>query len=176
MAELGKWDSFYVIIGSAAGALIGLQFVVMTLLAQRPPMRAAETGAAFSTPTVVHFSVVLLLSALLRAPWESKTSVIALCGAIGIAGVIYALLTAIRIRRQTLYTPDIEDRLFHFLVPLGAYVALAGSAIAALSYEREALFGFGGATLLLLFCGIHNAWDATAYHVLVNRPRQDKPQ
>ena len=28
-AELAGWDSFYVIIGSAAGALIGLQFVVI---------------------------------------------------------------------------------------------------------------------------------------------------
>jgi len=68
MDEFAKWDSFYVIVGSASGALIGLQFVVMTLLAERPPVRAAEAGAAFSTPTVVHFSVVLLLSALLRAP------------------------------------------------------------------------------------------------------------
>jgi len=27
MPELAAWDSFYVIVGSAAGALIGLQFV-----------------------------------------------------------------------------------------------------------------------------------------------------
>ena len=33
MAELAGWDSLYVIVGSAAGALIGLQFVVMTLVA-----------------------------------------------------------------------------------------------------------------------------------------------
>lgn len=37
---------------------------------------------------------------------------------------------------------------------------------------RKALFGVGAATLLLLFAGIHNAWDAVAYHVFVNmRPR-----
>ena len=30
MAELDKWDSFYIIVGPAAGALIGLQFVVLT--------------------------------------------------------------------------------------------------------------------------------------------------
>ena len=28
------WESFYVIVGSSAGALTGLQFVVMTLIAQ----------------------------------------------------------------------------------------------------------------------------------------------
>src|ERR1700740_3209668 len=71
MPELSAWDGFYGIVGSAAGALIGLQFVVMTLIAERPPLRAAEAGAAFATPTIVHFGTALLLSALLRAPWQS---------------------------------------------------------------------------------------------------------
>jgi len=30
MEALKEWESFYVIVGSSAGALIGLQFVVMT--------------------------------------------------------------------------------------------------------------------------------------------------
>ena len=49
MPEFNEWDSFYVIVGGAAGALIGLQFVVMTLIAERPPLRAAEAGGAFGT-------------------------------------------------------------------------------------------------------------------------------
>ena len=36
------------------------------------------------------------------------------------------------------------------------------------AHTREALFGVGAAALLLLFIGIHNAWDAVAYHVFVN--------
>ena len=68
MSELAKWDSFYVIVGSAAGALIGLQFVVAALIAERPPLRAADAGAAFATPTIVHFCVVLLLAALAAPP------------------------------------------------------------------------------------------------------------
>jgi hypothetical protein len=71
MSELDKWDSFYVIVGSAAGALIGLQFVVLTLIAERPPLRASEAGAAFATPTIVYFSTTLLMSALQRVPWPS---------------------------------------------------------------------------------------------------------
>ena len=57
----------------AAGALIGLQFVVITLIAERPPDGAAEAGAAFGSPTIVHFSVALFLSALLLAPWQTIT-------------------------------------------------------------------------------------------------------
>jgi hypothetical protein len=51
-----EWESFYVIVGSSAGALIGLQFVVLTLLAERPRPRLAEANAAFSSPTIVHFA------------------------------------------------------------------------------------------------------------------------
>ena len=73
MSELGHWDSFYVIVGSAAGALIGLQFVVLTLIAERPAVRAPEAAAAFSTPTIVHFSTVLFLSALIPAALNSDS-------------------------------------------------------------------------------------------------------
>ena len=36
MTALSGWENFYVIVGSSAGALIGLQFVVMTLIADMP--------------------------------------------------------------------------------------------------------------------------------------------
>ncbi|HLX03992.1 MAG TPA: hypothetical protein VKR28_00595 [Candidatus Binatus sp.] len=165
MPQLAAWDSFYVIVGSAAGALIGLQFVVMTLVAARPLPRPPEAGAAFATPTTIHFSTVLLLSALLRAPWQSIMAAAALCGLIGLCGVVYALVVFRRMRRQTVYQPEFEDWLCHAVLPLTAYVILAISAFAALSRTREALFGVGAAALLLLFVGIHNAWDSTSYHV-----------
>lgn len=168
MAELAAWDSFYVIVGSAAGALIGLQFVVMTLVAERPPLRAAEAGAAFATPTIVHFGTTLLLSALLRVPWQSIILAAALWGLIGLSGLLYAMIVARRMRAQTVYQPEFEDRLFHVLLPLAAYAMLALSALAAPFHTREALFGVGGAALLLLFIGIHNAWDSVFYHVFVN--------
>src|SRR5262249_19755626 len=176
MRALSEWDSFYVIVGSAAGALIGLQFVVMTLIADRPSLRAAEAGAAFATPTIVHFGAALLLSAVLRAPWEAIALVAALWGLMGLGGVTYAIIVARRMRVQTIYQPDFEDRLFNVLLPLAAYAILALSAIAAPSYTREALFGVGAAALLLLFIGIHNAWDGVAYHVFVTRRDTDSEQ
>ena len=58
MTILDGWRNFYVIVGSSAGALIGLQFVVITLIAAKPiPGADAQTGGAFATPTVVHFGV-----------------------------------------------------------------------------------------------------------------------
>jgi len=169
MSELAAWDSFYVIVGSAAGALIGLQFVVLTLIADRPPLRVAEAGAAFATPTIVHLGAALLLSALLRVPWQTIVPPAALWGLMGIAGVPYAVIVVRRMRHQTVYQPEFEDWLFHVLLPLAAYAVLALSALAAPFKTHEALFGVGAAALLLLFSGIHNAWDSVAYHVFGNR-------
>ena len=173
MSELAAWDSFYVIVGSAAGALVGLQFVVMTLIAERPPVRAPEAGAAFATPTVIHFSSVLLLSAVVRAPWGAIGPVAALWGLLGLAGAIYSGLVARLVRRQTVYRPVFEDWSFHVLLPFTAYALLALTALAAPLHARGALFGVGAAALLLLFSGIHNAWDTVAYYVFVQR-RSDK--
>ena len=167
MAALTEWDSFYEIVGSAAGALIGLQIVVMTLIAERPPLRAREAGAAFATPTIVHFGTALLMSALLRAPWQSITVPAALWDLISLSGATYAVVVAWRMRVQTAYHPEFEDWLFHAVLPLTAYVGLAFAAFAAVYHTRDGLFGVGAAPLLLLFIGIHNAWDSVVY--LVNR-------
>jgi hypothetical protein len=168
MSELAEWDSFYVIVGSAAGALIGLQFVVMTLIAERPPMRVAEAGAAFATPTIVHFAAALLLSAILRAPWQTINPLQLLWGLMGFSGAGYSVIVARRMRRQATYEPEFEDWLFHVAAPVAAYVLLALSPFVTPSHTREALFAVGAATLLLLFIGIHNAWDSVAWHVFVN--------
>ncbi len=155
MSELTEWNSFYVIVGSSAGALIGLQFVVLTLIAERPPLRAPEAGAAFATPSVVHFGVVLLLSAILSAPW-------------------HGIGAARRMRVQTAYRPVFEDWLFHVLIPLVAYAMLAVSAYVARSHARPALFLVGAATLFLLFVGIHNTWDAVTYYVFRKREQPER--
>ena len=170
MAELAAWDSFHVIVGSAAGALIGLQFVVLMLIAQTPPPRATEAGAAFATPTIVHFGVALFLSALLRAPWPTITVAAVFWGIMGIAGVAYAVVVIARVRRQTVYQPDFGDWWFYVLLPLAAYAIIAVSAFVVPAHTREALFGLGAAALLLLFSGIHNSWDSVAYHVFANKP------
>ena len=174
MTELADWDSFYVMAGSAAGALIGLQFVVLTILDQKLPNKGgAQAGAAFLTPTIVHFGVTLLLSALFLAPWQSAGIPATLSSLIGLCGLGYTVITALRMRRQEAYPPGLEDWLFHVVLPLAAYALLASSFFAESSYQREIWFGVGAAALLLLFIGIHNAWDNIAYTVFVHHTKRE---
>lgn len=58
-----------------------------------------------------------------------------------------------------------EDWLFNGLFPLIAYVTISVSSLAASSYVHASFFGIGAAALLLLFIGIHNAWDGVVYHI-----------
>ena len=109
MAELAKWDSFYAVVGSAAGALIGLQFVAMALIVDRPINRSQEAGAAFATPMIVHFCTALLRSGLLLVPWPSIKVVAVAWGLVGLGGVPYALIVARRMGKQPVYRPVFED-------------------------------------------------------------------
>jgi len=174
MTTLSGWENFYVIVGSSAGALIGLQFVVITLIADQPIGPGQQlASAAFATPTIIHFSSVLLLSAILSAPWPGIGSAALLWGLSGLGGILYELVVARRMRAQDLYKPVFEDWLFHVLLPLTAYGMLAGTACWAVrSNIGRAMFGVGAAALLLLFVGIHNAWDGITYHVYVTRQKQ----
>lgn len=171
MTALAAWQNFYMITGSSAGALIGLQFVVLSLIVNRPSLRVdPQAGRAFSTPTIIHFSTVLTLAAILAAPWEGLRTPTVLCGAVGMAGIAYISGVTWRLRRQTDYQLEFEDWLFYTLLPYAAYGTLVASAYAVRSHARAALFGVGAAVLLLLFIGIHNAWDTILYHVFVRKP------
>src|ERR1700694_2328060 len=122
------WENFYIIVGSSAGALTGLQFVVMALVAETE--MATDTGEvdAFGTPTIVHFCAVLLISAVLSMPWVEighTAIVVGICGALGVG---YTLIVMRRARRTRNYKPEMEDWIWHTILPLVAYVTLLVSA------------------------------------------------
>jgi hypothetical protein len=175
MNALSGWENFYVIAGSSTGALIGLQFVALTLIAQRPardPQPLQIASSTFATPTVLHFSTVLLVSGMLSAPWPAVTNAAIGWGIVGACGVFYELIVLRRMTMQTSYQPQLEDWIFHIVVPLAAYATLAVSAFFARTHAGGALFAVAGSVLGLLFTGIHNAWDAVTYHIFTIRPRE----
>lgn len=162
-SPIAAWESFYVIVGSSAAALTGLQFVVIALIADVG--RRSNDGEidAFGTPTVVHFSAALLVSAILSAPWRTLVNPAFALGAFGVGGLVYWLIVLRRARRQKGYQPVFEDWLWHIILPFVAYAAILAAAISLPSDPAPALFATGAATLLLVFIGIHNSWDTVTY-------------
>ena len=90
--------------------------------------------------------------------------------------MIYVIIVLQRARRQTSYQPVLEDWLFHTVLPLVSYTALLVAAIVLPGQPAPALFVIAAATVLLLFMGIHNAWDNVTYTAIeLSRP-QNKSQ
>ncbi len=162
MLHLGEWVTFYVIVGSSAAQLTGLQFVVLALSARRPTGDVAQVEA-FGTPTVVHFGAVLTIAAIMCIPGHSAASLSLCLGVEGVAGIAYAIATTIRAGRQKGYEPVLEDWLWHCGFPIAAYTALLLTAIAAFCHMVGSLYVVAVTALSLLFIGIHNAWDAAVY-------------
>jgi hypothetical protein len=173
-SPLSAWESFYVITGSSSAALIGLQFVVIVLSADMNALRSDSTTRAFATPTIVHFCAVLFIAASLSAPWPDLVSAGIALGACGVVGVVYVLVIVRHAWRQTDYVPVLEDWIWHGALPLIAYAALLVAAVFLASYPLPSLFVMGGAALLLLFIGIHNAWDSVVYIALKRRQRPEE--
>src|SRR4051812_33571393 len=99
-SPFAAWESFYVIVGSSGAGLIGLQFVVMALIADSHISSGSpETIRAFGTPTIAHFGAALLISATMSAPWPSIAQaawVLRVAAVIGIGLVLIAARSAMQ--------------------------------------------------------------------------------
>lgn len=154
--------------GSASAALTGLMFVVITLvmgrrLSAEGRQRSRDGLSTFSTPTVVHFGSVLLVAAIMIAPWHLLVHVAAILGIAGLAGVAYVSRVLHRTRNLTGYDPDLEDWIWYTILPLLAYAAILAGAIFLVPIAVNAMFAFAIGVLLLTFIGIRNAWDIVTY-------------
>ena len=169
IAALSDWENYYVIVGSSAGALTGLQFVVITLIAE-VTRSSMQQVAAFGTPTVVHFCAALLIAAIISAPWSSLAGISSCLVIVGLAGIVYGIVVVRRARSQEGYRPVLSDWIWHTVLPMTGYAAILVAALRLVGHTSGSLFVIGGATLLFLFIGIHNSWDTVTYVALTNRP------
>jgi hypothetical protein len=172
---LVPWYTFYSIVGTAAATLTGLMFVVITLIAQlRARLPSPQSGVRFfNTSNVMHFGAALLVAAILCAPWPSLWEASLLLGLAGLGGMAYLLFmlweAAHRLRagyQAAGYQLALSDWLWYTLLPLVSYTALVVAAILLPSFPALVLFVIAAATMLLLFIGIHNAWDLVTYLVI----------
>src|SRR4051812_27012178 len=140
-SAVSAWESFYVIVGSSGGALIGLQFVVITLIADRRGHAVSGSLSAFGTPTVVHFAGALVISAIMSAPWPSLVPLSVALGICGFIGLSYGAIIIRKARRQTDYMPVGEDWIWYVALPCASYGGLMVTAGFMAVHAHGALFG-----------------------------------
>ena len=160
---LNAWNSFYVMTGSSAAALTGLMFVVVTLVRDSGRGASEDGLSTFSTPTVFHFCSALFLSAVMSAPFPSLSPVAVVLGLAGAAGLVYVVQIARQTKKLKTYRPDVEDWSWNVALPFVAYAILIGGAIAMRTAPAHVLYAPAAGVILLIFIGIHNAWDVVTF-------------
>jgi hypothetical protein len=161
LAPLATWQTFYILIGTAAATLTGLMFIVVTLLAglrERVPL-SSEVFATFNTPNVVHFGLVLLVAAIRSAPWQALWPAGVLLGLCGLGGNL-------RRHRAPACAPAV--RLSTGAGRLAVSYCLAAGLLRRPRHRRG--------NLLLLFVGIHNAWDNVTFIAIDLSQRENTRQ
>jgi hypothetical protein len=171
-AALGEWESFYIIVGSSAAALTGLQFVVITLIGEQRGTASNGAIGAFATPTIVHFCAALFFSVVMSAPWPRLSEPAFVIAASGVVGLIYTATVSWRATRQTAYRMVAEDWIWHVTLPVVVYATLLVAGVLLSRYTVVALFATASASLLLVYIGIHNAWDTSTYMVAQRLERE----
>jgi hypothetical protein len=172
---LNGWQDFYVIIGSSAAALTGLNFVVVALSADARSQAGPGTVSAFATPTIVHFGAVLLMAAIITAPWPSRAAPAWALGSAGVVGLLYAANVVRHTRRQKDYKPVAEDWIFHIVLPIVSYAALTVGGFLVRGGAGWPMFVVAAGALMLMYIGIHNAWDSATFLAYRNRREQEQP-
>lgn len=177
MPPLQGWENFYVIVGSSAAALTGLQFVVMALIVDNEHIGGGEdTVRAFATPTIVHFTAVLLIGAICSMPGHTLTTLATCLLSGGVAGVVYQIFVIRESHRQTGYKPVFEDWLFFATLPTVAYGVLLIAGALEFRDAAGPLYGVAVAALLLMLVGIHNSWDTAVYIASARRRTGEEPR
>src|SRR3954462_10606965 len=87
------WDEFYLLIGSAAAVLIGLIFVVISLMQDRSRSSVITGSKLYVGPIVLGVSFVLVLSAAALMPGMTARGFPAIAGLVALWGLARALMS-----------------------------------------------------------------------------------
>lgn len=180
LAELlHHWHDFYLLAGTASATLVGLMFVAASIGANVFSEEHSAAMNAFLSPTVVHFSQIVVISLLITVPiheWHTLGALLAVASLYG-AGYSGRILMQIIVRQR--FKVDLLDRVFYALLPLIGYLLLLTSSAMLLLHYPAAVGVIAAGVLLLMLAAIRNAWDMTVWIAIrspINRPPGAPPR
>jgi hypothetical protein len=161
---LAHWHEFYMLLGTAAGTLVGLLFVAASVgSGVFSPDRQAPLRV-FLSASVVHFGSVLVMSLLVLAPitsWVLFGGFVIACGLLGLGYYGMALFDAWR--DGLLANLPWDDRVRYAALPIVAYAVETAAGIVLVVHGDGGDVALAASLLGLLVVGVHNAWDITVW-------------
>ena len=156
------WENFFLMAGGAAAVLIGLIFVVISLMGDRPRSTVLSGSKLYMGPIVLGVSFVLTLCAAALTPGITPPVFACIEGAIAIWGLTRAVSSSLGIGRLTGIGGEQAhwtDLWFYGLFPAALYLL---SGLVALAFWKEwpwARHGLAAIITAALLLGIRNEWD-----------------
>jgi hypothetical protein len=169
------WDNYFLMVGSSAGALIGLMFVVVTLTSGLERSETERGKHLYTSPIVWHLGVILVLSGAAAVPTMSERFFAVAAGGLGILGIAIGIRSAVGIWREP-GAPEaaLFDVFWYGVAPALVYAGMAGGAFGMLRGWRWGETTVAADLMALLIVGIHAEWDLVTYLATITRKPRDK--
>src|SRR3954447_25894583 len=95
------WENFFLMVGGAAAVLIGLIYVVISLMHDRSRSSVLAGSRLFMGPIVLGVSFVLVLSAAALTPGIGRQAFAAITGAVALRGLARGVISTVGIHRRS---------------------------------------------------------------------------
>jgi hypothetical protein len=167
------WSDFYLFVGSAAAVLIGLIFVVISLMQDRSRSSVLAGSKLYMGPIVLSVSFVLALSGAALAPGITEPRFAVIAGIVAVWGLARGVMSTLGMwRLGSGREIHWSDAWFYGVIPSLLYVALGAVAVAIANRFGWAADGLALAIMGILLCAIRNEWDLITWIA----PRRDAPE
>jgi hypothetical protein len=159
------WGEFYLVIGGAAAVLVGLIFVVVTLMQDKPRSIMLAGSKLYMGPIVLHLSFVLVLTVAALTPEVSRQEYAAIAAAVAMWGLYRGVQSTIGISRlaRTDDPPHWSDKWFYGVAPTALSLGVALIAWAFWSGAEWAVHGVAVVNTAILLLAIRNEWDLVTW-------------
>jgi hypothetical protein len=152
------WGEFFLLIGSAAAVLIGLIFVVISLMQDRSRSSVLTGSKLYMGPIVLEVSFVLVVSAAALVPHISRNLFSAIAGIVALWGLARGIASTLgiwRLRAEVHWT----DIWFYGVIPTLLYMVFCAVAFAFWQSLPWAHYGLAAVLTAILLSAIRNEWD-----------------
>ena len=152
------WHDFFLLTGPASSSLLGLLFVIVTLTAGLDHQTMGTGTRIYTTPTVFHLVMVVVLSSGTLAPHIPTIPYGTAVIAAAVIGLLYCGFVGREIRRGHVPGHWLDFWYYSVAVAL-VYAALLGAGILIVRDAEAAPWALAGSVLALLLAAVHNSWD-----------------
>jgi hypothetical protein len=169
-----EWTDFFLMAGSAAAVLIGLIFVVISLMHDRPRSSVLAGSRLYMGPIVLSVSFVLTLSAAALTPGITSGWLAAIAGGTAVWGLVRGIMSIIGLKGLVGQEREVHwtDTWYYGVIPSLIYIALGVVAFGVWEQWNGATYGLAATVTAILLLAVRNEWDLITWIA----PAKDPPK